>query len=941
MVNERIPRVTGKIFASNAAEGDIGQFGSALTGTKVATDDISIIQALPAYEEGWRGAVVSGRNYPTLQEMNGLQKTLSQQINYLLQNGMAEWDAGTTYFTDQFCRVGSMFYVSLEDNNLGNNPTTTTGFWKIWNPAEGVYANNDLSNLSEAGEAHFANPDLSNLSAPGLDKINQSKALETGSVSSDADVYADIQKYAHSTFDLSKFEVVGSPNITDDGVASGFNHSNYINFSISLNNTQKIVYYIKCIFNNASRTQVLWSFYTTRLECNATNLSFKWNNVNIIEGIFQNTLQNGDIIEIFVILNDAGQNKIIAKVNGQESINTTNNTALTESSVNSIRIGDYVQNDNFYFTGSIDLKSFAIWVDGVPVFSGNKTGIDVIKPDNFVVVGTPTITEDGIASGFGNNNSFKSPISFDLTNANSFEVHTRFKFTGNDNTLSIINAFGNGIYLSIINQNILRLNDDSSGVSNPNRIDKTIEKNLWYNVIYGCTKDNLFYLKYKTDLDNSYHFSSKTITSRVFVNALFCIGILLSGSYPFMGEIDLNTTKVYINDNLVYQPCLKIPYTESKTGSKIVDAAYRDRVQDMYEQFGYAPYYTIDEENQNFTLPMGEIYGMIERKNDELNNPFSLFDYKYADAPIYNMSWLQANGNWYAKSVYISAYEALVVENNSDITAGTTTTLPSGGSYTKRGLSVKLSTDSYTDTDFVINTTDETFRLPLKAALTPVTGGSIPVIGNGMAMGLINGYNSGTFTLQSNTDGAEINVNGAGQTLPYNAGGINRPQNAYVVGLSKDPAISGVIADISGSTGLYLYYYVGETTQSSYIINNLQKLNNDAGNLTEPGKINIKNLVYPDFNNTVSLDITLNLVQQADKDCYLHVNAGSNSDLSVDICDADGVTKLTLISSDTVANVATIQTSPLIPAGTYFKVSRNVGSNNSLTKIYTTGESNV
>ena len=48
MVNERIPRVTGKIFASNAAEGDIGQFGSALTGTKVPTDDISIIQALPA-----------------------------------------------------------------------------------------------------------------------------------------------------------------------------------------------------------------------------------------------------------------------------------------------------------------------------------------------------------------------------------------------------------------------------------------------------------------------------------------------------------------------------------------------------------------------------------------------------------------------------------------------------------------------------------------------------------------------------------------------------------------------------------------------------------------------------------------------------------------------------------------------------------------------------
>lgn len=151
--NEKLPRVTSKIFASNAAEGDIGQFGSALTGTKVNTDDISVIQGLPAYETGWRSAVVSSRNYPTLQEMNGLQKTFSQQIAYILQNGMPEWDAGTTYFTDQFCRVGSMFYVSLQDNNLGNNPTTTTGFWQVWNPGEGTFANTDLSNLSATGQA--------------------------------------------------------------------------------------------------------------------------------------------------------------------------------------------------------------------------------------------------------------------------------------------------------------------------------------------------------------------------------------------------------------------------------------------------------------------------------------------------------------------------------------------------------------------------------------------------------------------------------------------------------------------------------------------------------------------------------------------------------------------------------------------------------------------
>ena len=93
----KLPRILAKIFASNAAEDDIGQFGSALTGSKVLTSDIAQIQALPAYEEGWRGAVISNRNYPTLQETNGVLKNISQQLAYLFQQGLPEWDSETTY----------------------------------------------------------------------------------------------------------------------------------------------------------------------------------------------------------------------------------------------------------------------------------------------------------------------------------------------------------------------------------------------------------------------------------------------------------------------------------------------------------------------------------------------------------------------------------------------------------------------------------------------------------------------------------------------------------------------------------------------------------------------------------------------------------------------------------------------------------------------------
>lgn len=126
----KLPRVTAKVFASNAPSDKIGQFGSALSGTKVTTSDIAEIQALPSYETGWTGAVISNRNYPTLAERNGLDKSFSQQIAYLLQSGMPEWDSSTEYFINQFCRLDSTFYFSLTDNNIGNNPFNDITNWQ-------------------------------------------------------------------------------------------------------------------------------------------------------------------------------------------------------------------------------------------------------------------------------------------------------------------------------------------------------------------------------------------------------------------------------------------------------------------------------------------------------------------------------------------------------------------------------------------------------------------------------------------------------------------------------------------------------------------------------------------------------------------------------------------------------------------------------------------
>lgn len=126
-MSTNIPRITQKIFAQNAAEDDLLQFGSVLSGNATPSTSIAETQT-EAYQTGWRSAVIPNRNYPTLGEMNAVQQVPTQQLAYLFQKGIAEWDASTTYFANvSYCQVNGVLYQSVSDNNIGNNPTTDNG----------------------------------------------------------------------------------------------------------------------------------------------------------------------------------------------------------------------------------------------------------------------------------------------------------------------------------------------------------------------------------------------------------------------------------------------------------------------------------------------------------------------------------------------------------------------------------------------------------------------------------------------------------------------------------------------------------------------------------------------------------------------------------------------------------------------------------------------
>lgn len=244
--------------------------------------------------------------------------------------------------------------------------------------------------------------------------------------------------------------------------------------------------------------------------------------------------------------------------------------------------------------------------------SATMTDIDTIKPDDYTVVGDPTITDDGILSLSTYSNYIKTP-NIPL-NASSTILETNFIYQRGtafaavwwfkDNNDDIrLGASGNGgvslyttKYPSIITFSEAELNNIQNGTLIKTKTIFTTNSTT-LNVIINGTE------------------YTKTVLNGLLSNALLSIDIGGHNSNNIL-SINLNSFKIYTGGNLVYQPCLKIPYTLTSDGDKIVNAIYSDRVQDMYEQFGYAPYYIIDENNQTYSLPVTNQPSLNFNNND-------------------------------------------------------------------------------------------------------------------------------------------------------------------------------------------------------------------------------------------------------------------------------------------------------------------------------------
>lgn len=125
----KLNRVLQKIFGSTSGANQIAQFGSYQAGTPTFSTDPSVIQSLSNYLTGWFAAV-NGSYSPAIEDMNALHYLFSYQLAYLMQAGISEWDATTTYYIGSLVNDGTgRVYSSLIDTNL-NQPVTDTSKWR-------------------------------------------------------------------------------------------------------------------------------------------------------------------------------------------------------------------------------------------------------------------------------------------------------------------------------------------------------------------------------------------------------------------------------------------------------------------------------------------------------------------------------------------------------------------------------------------------------------------------------------------------------------------------------------------------------------------------------------------------------------------------------------------------------------------------------------------
>ena len=266
-------------------------------------------------------------------------------------------------------------------------------------------------------------------------------------------------------------------------------------------------------------------------------------------------------------------------------------------------------------------------------------------------------------------------------------------------------------------------------------------------------------------------------------------------------------------------------------------STYKDGAPVQQEAIQY-PYYIQVATGVEETLPAIREYN--------INTPFFFGQSMYSDVAPDNASWLASNGQWNAKTVYPDYYDWLLEQMNAGVSG------------------FVASTAAYTDYDFVINTTDQTFRLPLKNGSEDLQSNKHEILTYtsdktyvAPANGWFSCYGSSTAASAASCN-LLINQTTGERDTKYSVNSnnrldvsleVSRGQSVYT--LSQNFTIEDFRFIHAKGNGT-LYYYVGDTVQDASLINAgavLGQLSNkadiDASNFNAAGKSLLSGLGMP------------------------------------------------------------------------------------------------
>lgn len=267
-------------------------------------------------------------------------------------------------------------------------------------------------------------------------------------------------------YDGSGLTIVGSPTITEDGIASGFvQGSNYIMANVNIN-ASKLV--IKNKFNykvNTASNSMLYWFNTIALRqyiVNNGDLRIDGNSspANLYINVPASNFREGDIVETELIIDTSV--KLNIKVNGISINQYTSDRIPSLSNITQVGIGSSYYQGNNPYQGSIDLKGFSIEADGQTILSGGVGGffkVPTIK-DGAVVQQAMSDGELGKVYNEGLPDHTHSPIMLNGSNADD----------GDSGTMAITkNSESNGIKTmrnsstgSVVETDVYTQTDDTS-----------------------------------------------------------------------------------------------------------------------------------------------------------------------------------------------------------------------------------------------------------------------------------------------------------------------------------------------------------------------------------------------------------------------------------------------------------------------------------------------